>query len=523
MLAAASCAWLSACTIGPIDHTGKSCPDGRCPEGYTCSPAQTCIATAQCPAGQDGGCPPPTVTYPVDELYAVLGASSVSLAPTVTGSGVSFQVSPPLPAGLSLNGATGVISGTPTSAAEGADYLITASNPGGAATFSIKLTALSGYIVDSAQDQPDDNGGSDEKCFSTAAGGCTLRAAIQTANHRPDRRLVLLGAARYAVDSSLGGIVNSVYLVGQGAAQTIIQPSSIHPGYGFITGTSNASIALKRILFTGFGSVDGAVVHLSGGTLDVDSCDFSNNTGTKGAVFCIDNGSSATIKGSSFERNVSDFWGGVIHAQDNGTAVVVAQCTATENTADWGAFSHLSSGAKLTLENSTLYGNVSNSNGVLASPGGAYKLVNDTIAYNTNTQSGGSAGIYLYSTPASYQVANTILAFNRNPDGELNCFKRDVATTVESLGGNIVTDGASNCGASFTGNRDRLSTDPFLADGGPKASGGVTKTILLRSGSPAIDGGVSAMCPAIDQRGHPRPGASMASTAVCDVGAVEMQ
>jgi len=48
-------------------------------------------------------------------------------------------VSPALPAGLSLNAATGTISGTPTAATPLATYTITASNAGGSTTATIGI------------------------------------------------------------------------------------------------------------------------------------------------------------------------------------------------------------------------------------------------------------------------------------------------------------------------------------------------------------------------------------------------
>ena len=65
-----------------------------------------------------------------------------ALLPTVSGTVSSYSVSPALPAGLSLNTTTGVISGIPTATAAKATYLITASNAGGDTTFSLSLTVV---------------------------------------------------------------------------------------------------------------------------------------------------------------------------------------------------------------------------------------------------------------------------------------------------------------------------------------------------------------------------------------------
>jgi hypothetical protein len=61
--------------------------------------------------------------------------------PTSSGGAVvSYAVSPALPAGLTLNTSTGVISGTPTTLATSADYTVTASNTGGSTTASVSIT-----------------------------------------------------------------------------------------------------------------------------------------------------------------------------------------------------------------------------------------------------------------------------------------------------------------------------------------------------------------------------------------------
>lgn len=75
------------------------------------------------------------VPYAFTRLLAISAKTpSVSGGPVV-----SYSVSPALPAGLSLNTATGVLSGTPTAASAAAPYTVTATNSGGAATFTLSL------------------------------------------------------------------------------------------------------------------------------------------------------------------------------------------------------------------------------------------------------------------------------------------------------------------------------------------------------------------------------------------------
>src|SRR5205807_579911 len=56
------------------------------------------------------------------------------------GAVISYGVSPALPAGLSLNTSTGVITGTPTTLAPTAGYTVTATNTGGSTTATVTIT-----------------------------------------------------------------------------------------------------------------------------------------------------------------------------------------------------------------------------------------------------------------------------------------------------------------------------------------------------------------------------------------------
>jgi hypothetical protein len=65
----------------------------------------------------------------------------VNLIPTISGGAVSsYSISPALPTGLSINVATGVISGTPTVAAAMTTYTVTATNASGSSSFGVVIT-----------------------------------------------------------------------------------------------------------------------------------------------------------------------------------------------------------------------------------------------------------------------------------------------------------------------------------------------------------------------------------------------
>ncbi|MCB0874321.1 MAG: FG-GAP repeat protein, partial [Thermoleophilia bacterium] len=84
----------------------------------------------------------PAVTY--GALSGTVGAPVTTLAPTgVARTGpASFAVSPALPAGLSMDPATGVISGTPTLVVAGSTHTVTMTDLAGSVTASVQIDVV---------------------------------------------------------------------------------------------------------------------------------------------------------------------------------------------------------------------------------------------------------------------------------------------------------------------------------------------------------------------------------------------
>ena len=136
-------------------------------------------------------------------------------------------------------------------------------------------------------------------------------------------------------------------------------------------------------------------------------------------------------------------------------------------------------------------------------------VVANSLGANNSVALGG--GVYIQDA-AIFQ--NTIVADNSTGG---NC-----SGTVTSKGYNLSTDGSCN----FTSAGDRNNTDPLL--GALQNNGGLTATMALSSGSPAIDAGNPAGCTdaqghllTTDQRGMPRP--DKEDKVGCDIGAYESQ
>jgi len=134
-------------------------------------------------------------------------------------------------------------------------------------------------------------------------------------------------------------------------------------------------------------------------------------------------------------------------------------------------------------------------------------LTNATVANNTG---GVATGIFSGSA-ATVTVVNTIVA---GPSGP-NC---NIAPggAIASAGHNL--DSGASCGFAMSG--DLSSTDPLLVRLAPNGSILPLQALPL---SPAVDAGDPSACPAVDQRGAPRPTDGNGDTvAVCDIGAYEL-
>lgn len=177
------------------------------------------------------------------------------------------------------------------------------------------------------------------------------------------------------------------------------------------------------------------------------------------------------------------------------------------------------------------YGGVGGSGySALYDANGQCYLTNCTVAFNTATRGlggpGGPAGPWLYPYPyppllgapggngangapgggfhtTGTRLLNTLLSSNTPANG---------VGTVTDAGHNLSSDASY----AFSDPSSRTNTNPtigVLAD-----NGGLTLTIALLSGSPAIDAGDASGAPATDQRGIARPqGLGL------DIGAFEFQ
>ena len=84
---------------------------------------------------------PAGLAYSAASATYTMGTPITPNSPTSTGGAVAaYSVSPDLPAGLSLDDDTGVVTGTPTAVTAKANYTVTASNATGSATATVTIT-----------------------------------------------------------------------------------------------------------------------------------------------------------------------------------------------------------------------------------------------------------------------------------------------------------------------------------------------------------------------------------------------
>jgi hypothetical protein len=138
------------------------------------------------------------------------------------------------------------------------------------------------------------------------------------------------------------------------------------------------------------------------------------------------------------------------------------------------------------------------------SSGGAKGLAGEGLFAGENGSNGGKKGGNVARGGGSLVLMNTIVAYGASGNNG--------SGSIIDGGHNISSDGSLN----FSANSSLNKTDPKL--GSLANNGGLTQTVALQTGSPAINTADNSECPAFDQRGKPRPFGP-----ACDIGAFEFE
>ncbi len=327
-----------------------------------------------------------------------------------------------------------------------------------------------------------------------------------------------------------GGIYNAALgTIDMGG--TLLQDNEAMDGPGLYNATGATANLAGADFYSNSGGYGGGVEN--SGTLAITDSLFRNNsvTGSGGGLWNL--GGSATITRTTFRQNQA-YEGAGINSYGSHLALDYANLTDNISSGSGGGLYH--GGGTAFLSNLTISGNQAvNGGGIYQSSDDNLTVTNATIANNSASAVGG--GLYHYSRYAI--LTNVTIANNTAPVG--SAIQEDSPMDVNFPGvvqlvNSVVFGSANNCdGGLFTSLGHNLSQGicNALSDitdlhnyVGPLNLGALAfnggsypmKTMRPIQGSPLINAGNNASCPATDQNGTTRP-----QNAVCEIGAYEFK
>ena len=404
------------------------------------------------------------------------------------------------------------------------------------------------FTVDSTTDAVDANPG-DGICAS-AAGECTLRAAIQETNALPGADEVTLPGGTYALeipgegeDAAATGdldVTDDFTLVGRrveicSSPETCI-PNSYIDGAALdraidIASGIEADISALEFFngsaLTSVGGPHGGAIR-NAGTLRLHNAGVHHNVASRGAG--VSNSGTLSVESVRIEHNQAQSQAGGLLNEAGGN-VRILHSFVWNNFVNLGSGGGVTNAGALSVEKSVIAVNYATEfgGGIENYPAGAATVANSTISDNS---AHGGGGVF-NAGGGETDLTNVTIAHNVSPlassimnDGVVRMRNSMLVTTrgapvcsspVTSLGHNLSTDGS--CGLNATG--DKQVFDPRI---GPATdNGGFTITNALFPDSPAVDAADNTACPPTDQRGFPRPqDGNGDGTSVCDIGAYEL-
>ena len=262
----------------------------------------------------------------------------------------------------------------------------------------------------------------------------------------------------------------------------------------------------------------GAYAKIAGSTFRGNNLEYGGNGGGGIANY----GGQLTVVSSQFLGNcAANTGGGGINNNDGD--LIVESSAFLNNTAQGGQGGGIRNGGRSSITNTTFISNTAGIGGGIFSFNGYTKvsIVNSSLI--SNSAQGGLRFLPPYYTcDDPLQLGDPQTVYGGGIGGE-NVTLTNTLLAQNLIGGNcaitqtVVSDSGHNledantCG--FTNTGSLTNTNPLL---GPLNDAGFSSLQPLLPGSPAIDAGDDAACPATDIRGFHRPTGTH-----CDIGAYE--
>ncbi len=272
---------------------------------------------------------------------------------------------------------------------------------------------------------------------------------------------------------------------------------------------ADCTLSSNTAMNNGSGSSGGGLQNGFSGTANLTDCTLSGNTANVGGG--LNDFGTANLTDCTFTGNSAAYSGGV-----NGLGpLTLTGSTITGNSVS-GRGGGLGTGSgTTTLTNTTITGNTALVGGGGVANYGPTALTACTISGNTSATGGGIANLNLYGYTGAATLTDTIVAGNIAPGGAASDIGGNDPTGVAGTDNLIGTGGSGGITGGMGGNLVGIA-NPGLA--ALASNGGLTQTMALQTGSPAIGAGVAVSGVTTDQRGLPRP-----TSGAVDMGAFETQ
>lgn len=292
----------------------------------------------------------------------------------------------------------------------------------------------------------------------------SIQAAIAAIGDVAGDRTIQLGAGTYQGTAAIA-IDKSVTLRGAGAAVTTLTNTA---GLNAIRlpGGTGATVTLENMAIAN--NASSAIYNDA--TLRINNSSLRNNTAAQGGALYNDSQGRLTLTNTQIQGNTSNSIGGGIY--NLGSLTLLTSDIASNRASSDGGGIYSGGNGTLSLQNSTVQGNIANGNG-----GGIFNsgfLWTDTSTVANNTASGGLGGGVYTNGPAS--LTNTTLDRNQANDsgggiyngGVLSLVRSTLSNNIANLDAGVLGDG----GGLYNSNVATITNSTISANRVINGSGG---------------------------------------------------